>query len=110
MALSIKQLVAAQQLTASAATYYTVPAATVTRVTEVLAANNDTVDRTLSLHFVMSGGSATNANRFFPAVNIPAGQLIKFKLDTVLKAGDFIAMLASAAAVMTTMVSGAEIA
>ena len=109
MAIAIKQLIAAQTLTAAAATYYTVPASVSTRVTEILLSNQDTVDRTVSLHFVAPAGSAANSNRILPAVNIPAGQLVKLKLDSVLPTGAMIQALASVTAVVVIHASGADV-
>jgi hypothetical protein len=109
VAVTAKQLIAAQTLTAAAATYYTVPAATTTRVTEILLTNQDTVDRTVSLHYVAPAGAAANSNRILPAVNVPAGQLVKLKLDSVLPTGAMIQALASVTAVVVIHASGAEL-
>jgi hypothetical protein len=110
VAVAVKQLIAAQQLTAAAATYYTVPLGTNTRVTEVLVCNNDaSVDRNFSMYFVAPAGAAAAANRVINQVPIPAGQTIQFVLSSVLPAGAMIQMLASAAATLTVHASGAEL-
>jgi hypothetical protein len=109
MAITAKRLSGPTTLTASAVTQYTVPGATTARVTELLIANIDTVDRTVTVHFVPSGGSVTNGNKVLNAVNIPANTTRQIVLQAVLATGDFISALASATSAINLMVSGAEI-
>ena len=112
MAVTAKRLSGPTQLTAAAATQYTAPGVAgtnKTRITEILLANTDTVDRTCTIHFVVFGGAVGTGNKMFPLPNIPAGQTLKLKLDTVLEAGDFISAFASLTLVINMMISGYEI-
>lgn len=114
MAVTLKRLSGPTQLTAALVTQYTSPGVAgtnKTRLGEILLANTDpTNDRTVTIHFVIAAGAAGATNKIFPLLNIPANQTIKIKLDTVLEAGDFVSALASAAAFVNMMISGAEIA
>ena len=109
MALTAKKLGVITQLTATAATLYQAPAATTTRVMELLMCNTDTVERTITVHFVTAAGTASAANRVLSAMLIPAGGTVALSLNTVLATGDFIAALASAAAVVNLLCSGTEL-
>lgn len=112
MAVTVKRLSGPTQLTAAAVTQYTSPGVAgtnKTRVTEILAFNGDaSVDRILTIHFVIAAGAVGATNKMFTPT-IPAGQTMKFKMDTVLEAGDFISAFASLAGVVNLMISGAEL-
>jgi hypothetical protein len=97
------------QLTAAVVTQYTVPTDMVTELTEALFMNNDTVERTATLHLVPSGSAAGATNIFLDAIPIGPGQtvIIGFE-DVYLNAGDFIAALASAASQVNLHLSGKE--
>ena len=109
MAATAKRLFGPVQLTAAAVTQYTVPASTKCRVTELLACNAGTVDVTLTVHFVISGGSAGATNKVIAGLIIAVGQTVPFPLNTVLEAGDFISALAGAINSINLMGSGLEI-
>lgn len=109
MSLTIKKLSPITQLTASTVTQYTVPAATTTRITELLLCNADTVERTVTINFVASAGSVTAANRVISTLPIPASTTKIIPLNTVMSAGDFISALASAATAVNLQISGTEI-
>lgn len=109
MALTAKKLGVITQLTATAATLYTVPAATTTRVMELLICNTDTVERTITVHFVTSGGTASAANRVLSAMVVPGGGTVALGLNTVLATGDQIAALASVGAAINLLCSGTEL-
>jgi hypothetical protein len=72
---ALKPLVGTQYLTNAAATYYTVPQAmanSIAVVHSLVIANTDTAAHTFTIHNVASGDSATNGNRIFAGVQIPA--------------------------------------
>jgi len=107
MALTPKSL-SRNQLTASAVTQYTVPGSTTTRVTELLITNTDTIQHTITVHFVPSGGSADATNQVLPATPVEASEALIVPLNTILAAGDFIAALASVASQVNLLISGWE--
>jgi len=97
------------QLTASAVTQYTVPSDMVTEVTSIWISNDDTSERTITLHFVASGGSAGVTNKFLDAVPVGPGQTLQIECKgTYLNSGDFISALASVASQVNLHISGQE--
>ena len=108
MAVATKKL-SQNQLTAALVTQYTVPASTNTRISELLLCNTDTVMRTVTVHFVPSGGAADATNIYLDAIELAAGQTLPIKLDTTLNAGDFIRAMANLTAVVNLLISGSEL-
>lgn len=111
MAFTAKNLVN-NELTASFVTQYTVPALTVTRVTEIIACNNAGATRTITLCFVETGetaddGAGAGTNAIMKAFNLPAGVPIIIPMNSFLEAGDFISAKASGVDV-TLHISGIE--
>lgn len=110
MAITPKRLVAGSQLTTSAATYYTAPAVTKTRI-EACALTNTTAGAiTATLHLVASGGTATTSNCIMSARSIAAGKEIvaSTAIGQWLEAGGTIQALASAGNSISLVASGVE--
>jgi hypothetical protein len=108
-----KSLVDGVALTNSIVTYYTVPANTVTKISEMAFSNNHTAAVTIDVYIVASGGSAANANHFFIG-DATSGLVLASEetkvagLDTIMTAGATIQMLASTTAVIGCRISGIE--
>jgi len=110
MATTPLTLVAAQQLSNAAATYYT-STSIKTRIEKATVTNNDTVARTVTIHIVASGGSESASNRITNARSIAAGETWHcgdlvghiMPVDSTLRA------LASANTALTFMVSGSQL-
>jgi hypothetical protein len=109
--LTVKRLVPGSTLTNALATYYTCPASTQATIKKVTFVNNDTSPRTVTLHFVPSGGSAD-------ATNLIVKEATMFPSESwsppdaaghVLEAGGFIRAVCSANSAMNIVVSGVEI-
>jgi hypothetical protein len=95
------------QLTASAVTQYTVPGDMVLELTSIWVCNDDTSERTLTLHFVPSGGSAGVTNKFLDGIPIGPAQTVWIDPEgTKLNDGDFISALASVASQVNLHISG----
>ena len=111
MAFTPKNLVN-NELTTSFVTQYTVPTATVTRVTEIIACNCAGATRTITLCYIETGesaddGAGAGTNAIMKEFNLPAGVPITLPLNSFLEAGDFISAKASGADV-TLHISGIE--
>jgi len=107
--ITAKRLVGGSALTGALATYYTVPAATVTIIKEFVLCNTDSAARTIDAHVIPSAGSAVVANQIFQDLTLQAGETKIFSLSQVLPAGSFLQASASVAAVVSMNVSGVEI-
>ena|ERR1041385_280119 len=111
MALTVTP-VAPALATTSYATLYTVPAATVGLVKEIVVKNGDSVARQVGINFVPSGGSAsaTNEIRNYASTNtIAAGDTEVWSMDTALAAGDFIQFKSDANSVVSVRVTVGQI-
>lgn len=111
MAFTAKSLVNNELIT-SFATQYTVPSATVTRMTEIIACNCSGAGRTITLCLVEVGetaddGAGSGTNAIMKEFNLPPGVPMTFPQNTFLGAGDFISAKASGADV-TLIISGIE--
>lgn len=93
------------QPSSSAATLYTVPAATVTVVRHIRVLNPDTASHTLDLY---RNGSAA-ANRLTETITIPAGGSWEDDVYIPLATGDTIQGAADASTKITVFIGGAEI-
>lgn len=111
MAVTAKKLFAPAQLTASAATYYIVPANTSCLIKKITATNNDTVARTVTIYLVPSGGSAGVTNIIMKTKAIAAAETYEFTEieGHVISTGDTIQALADSASQVTFQGSGVEI-
>lgn len=110
MASTTKVLVAAKQLESTQTTQYT---ATNCRAVIIKASigNTDTVNRTVTVNLVSSGGTAGNGNKFLINKTIVPGEtyLCPELVGRVLDPGDFISTIASASTSLTIKVDGQEI-
>jgi hypothetical protein len=89
-------------------TVYTVPAATKTRITEIMICNNAAATRTIRLYFVPNGDVADVGNAHFYDYDLPQGRPIIQPMNTFLPtAGDLISAHASGASV-ALRISGIE--
>lgn len=107
-----KRLTSPSQLGTTVGALYTVPASTVTKVTEILLCNTSGATRTATLHLVPSAGVAANGNKIASAINIPSdGTPLHLQFNELyMSAGDSIQALASGGSSVTVYVSGVELA
>lgn len=110
MAVTPKKLFDPQMLTGSAATYYTVPANTKTLIKKLTLTNTDSVARTITLHLVPTGGSASATNMILDARGVATLDTLEaFEVEgQLLNAGDTIQALASTTSVVNIQASGVE--
>lgn len=105
-----KRLVNGSQLTTSAATYYTAPANTTAKIEACVLTNTSGAGRTVTMHLVPSGGSASASNRILSAFSIAAG--VSYSVDEaigqVLETGGTLQALSDGATAVSLVVSGAE--
>lgn len=110
-ALTPKNIIAGTQLTASAATYYAVPANTRCIVQKMTFANTTGTARTVTVYLIPSGGTASASNTVVTTHTVPANS--EWICDPVqghtLEAGAFIQALADGAAAVTIYASGLEV-
>jgi hypothetical protein len=101
-------------LSGSSATLYTVPAKGLqgpppkAMVTEVLIANTDSVERSVTLYFIPTGGSPGAANTILPAVPFPPNSFTRLDFQTIIEEAGTIRGLASSANVVNVTISGIE--
>lgn len=95
-------------LTAAAAAYVTAAAATTVIIKNVTFTNTDVAARTITVHRVPSGGSATTGNRIISAYSLSAGQAYVAPecANLVLDPGETLQALASSAGVVNIAASG----
>lgn len=105
-----KQLVAGSQLTTSAASYYTVPANTVTTISACSLVNTTGTARTASVYLVPSGGSASSSNCILSARVISPGESFNVfsAIGQSMPAGATIQALSDAGSAITLVASGYE--
>ena len=105
-----KRLVDGSQLTASAATYYTVPANTLTTVSACTLTNTTGGAITATLYLVPNGGSAGVTNCILSARTIAAGESFNVgsAIGQTLAAGGTLQGLAGSATSITLVASGYE--
>jgi len=111
MTVKAKALVPSTMLTTAAVVLYTVPASTKALIQKMTCVNNDTVARTVTIHLVAEGQSATSTNMLIKALPIAAGYTadISDAAAHLLEVGGTIQALASTSAVVSIRVSGVEI-
>lgn len=102
-------LLARAELGVGIATLYTVPAATQAIVKELMVSNNTGGAETVDVHYVESGGSADDTNIYIPGVTVAANDFLQIRSTQILETGDTIQALASVAAGVSIMASGAEV-
>lgn len=105
-----KQLSAGAQLTTSAATYYTVPANTITTISACSLTNSTATARTATVYLVPSGGTADATNIILSARTIAAGETynVAAAIGQTIPAGATIQALAEAGTAITIVASGYE--
>lgn len=109
MAYTEKRVVAGSLLTASTATYYTVPATARTIVKEMTFANTDaTTPYSFTVYIVPSAGTASNDNVEFKTVTLQPLETRIFARTCVMEASSSIQALASSASKIAFSVSGVE--
>lgn len=111
MTATAKRLFTPQQLTASLATYYTVPSNTNTILKKVTFCNNSGSARTITVHLVPSGGTADDTNIIIDEKSVADQETFEATVieGHAMNAGDFIQAKASAATDINIMASGVEI-
>lgn len=105
-----KRLVDGSQLTASAATYYTTPANTLSTIAAMSVTNTTATARTVTVYLVPSGGSAGVTNCVCSARTVAPGETFNVPgaIGQTLAAGGFISALADSATALTLVASGYE--
>jgi hypothetical protein len=101
-------------LTGTIATYFTVPVTTpaadqrvrAVQLTSIRLVNTDTVDRTVTLHIVPNGGTASSSNMRFKAELIPAGESLMYEIDDVMLPNESIQAYADATGVVNISSNG----
>jgi hypothetical protein len=111
MTVTAKALIQAKYAADSATTEYTTPANTRTIIDKFTATNTDSSARTLSVHIVASGGTASASNLITSALSIAIGASVDVPemKNQILNAGDFISVLASVATKVVIRGSGREV-
>ena len=109
MAYLEKRVVAGGLLTASTATYYTVPATARTIVKEMTVVNTDTTNPyNFTLYIVPSGGTASDSNVEFKTVTLQPLETRIFSRTCVMEPSSTIQALASSASKIAFSASGVE--
>lgn len=106
-----KQLCAGAQLTTSAATYYTVPANTITTIAACTLTNSTGTARTATVYLVPNGGTAGVTNIILSARTIAAGESynVAAAIGQSIPAGATIQALSDAGTAVTIVASGYEV-
>jgi len=107
MSVTINQLIAPQQVAATATTYYTSTRAT-TRIDSFTLTNTDTAAQTVTVYVIASGGSASAANMIISAKSIQPGEcyIATEMIGKTLPASSFVQALCSTASKVTIEASG----
>lgn len=104
------QIATTQQLGNAAATLYTSPTATWTRIEKVTLYNGDSVSHNYTIYLVPSGSSAGATNILVSAQRIAAGATLSdFNIPgNYLNPGDFISAFADSAAHVNVAIGGTQ--
>ena len=94
-------------VTASPATFYTVPSITRTFVKDIDISNTTSVDKLIRVYLIPTGDSAGTANALIYDLTIPANGSLQWTGVQILETGDFIQLEADAVG-CTAHISGAE--
>lgn len=111
--ITAKKLFDPAQLTAAAATYYTVPVGAKCILKKLTFTNptSSAAPRTVTVYLIPNGGTAADSNTLISAKALAIGETwdcVEAE-NQILNAGDFIQALASAATDVTIMGSGLEV-
>lgn len=117
MALTTSGVLVSQQLAATETTQYTAPATIssaplkLVRIANATLTNTSASPVTVSVSLVKSGGTAGASNRILAAYALSAGDSLPLSMlaGHFLGAGDFISAIASTAAVVALVISGAVV-
>lgn len=111
MAITGKRMVAGSQITAAATTFYTVGASTRAQIQAMTITNRNAAARTVTIHLVPSGGTATDSNIILAAKSLNQDESYKVieAIGQWLEAGGTIQALASAATSVNLVASGIEV-
>lgn len=106
-----KQIVPPAQLTAVAATYYAVPANTLTTIAAATLTNSTATARTATIHLVPNAGTAGATNVILSARVIAPGESynVASMIGQTIPAGATIQALSDLAAALTFVASGYEV-
>lgn len=104
-----KEMVATQQLTAAAASYYTVPTNATAEVNSATAVNTTGVARTVTVHIIPSAGAAATTNKIVFTKGIPAnGSVQLWELFGAIAPGSDVQAFADAATAVNLRIAGYE--
>jgi len=108
MAFYLQQLVAAAFIPNANTTMYTSGTNTTTRIDALTVTNVDSVARTVTIHLVANGGSASTGNTTTQTQSIQPGQtwVSPNEIGKVLNTGDFISAVASASNALVMSAGG----
>lgn len=108
---TIKKLVAGSQIAATVTTYYTVGTNLRAVLTQVTLTNTTTTARTVDLHLIPSGGTASASNQILSDFPVPANstKAVFVAVGHVMHTGDFIQAACDSASAVTLQVSGVEV-
>lgn len=96
------------QPAAAGTTAYTASAGTTGQIFAATACNPTGTDRTLDVHIVPDGASATAANQVYDALSVPQNsqQGLSLLINHVIPSGGSIRLVSSADASITVIISG----
>lgn len=98
-------------ITASAAAYWTVSAATIGNLKEIVLSNtSSTTTCTVTLYNVQNAGSASSGNVICPPVSIAVSTMVRIPFNTFLTASSMIQAVSTTANLVTITISGLEYA
>lgn len=103
------QLCPVTVLSGTVSTLYTVPTGKNAIVKSILIANKTSTDKTITMYFVPSAGTAGTTNIVFGEVAITANSTELVELSSTLAAGTTIQALASSSASINIHISGVEV-
>lgn len=111
MSVTAKPLITAKFASASNTTEYTAPSSTRTIIDKFTLTNTDSSARTVSIHIVVSGSSATDQFLIVKDKSIAAGasEDVTHMQNQILGAGEFISVVASVASKVVIRASGREV-
>ena len=107
MAIIQKRIAGPAQLTASSATYYTCPSATVTIVKQIILTNTTASSKTATVR-IYTTGTETNTFDILSAITLAANETLAFNCSIVMVATETIKAFASSATSVNLTVSGIE--
>lgn len=105
---TLDALVPGSSLTASLATYYTVPANTKVFLKHINLCSDDGASRVVTIHCILAAGSASTANKRFQ-ITVGANDFEDIDTGIVMNAGDFIQAKTSSGTSISMHISGITI-